>query len=83
MSHVVSSLQSALLAVIYLTGAIGGSRAIDALPIGSTPRDWDKTSCAVKHHAFGLAAPHAPDDIDGADMLIYGARRFPTGEPTQ
>jgi hypothetical protein len=63
MSHVVSSLQSALLAVIYLTGAIGGSRAVDALPIGSTPRDRDKASCAVEHHGFGLAAPHAPDDI--------------------
>src|SRR5882724_1895485 len=48
----------------YLTGAIGGSRAVDALPIGSTPRDRDKTSCGVEHHALGLAAPHAPDDID-------------------
>jgi len=59
MGHVVILPAIRPLAAIYLTGAIGGSRAVDALPIGSTPRDRDKTSCAVERDAFRPMVPYA------------------------
>jgi hypothetical protein len=37
-----------------LTGAFGGSRAVDALRIGSTPQDRDKASCAAEHLLLAL-----------------------------
>jgi hypothetical protein len=68
-----SSLQSAFDGGDYLTDGFGGSRT-QCVPcrIHSTLRDRDKNAMPCQGILLGSRAQRA-DDIDGEDLLIYGA----------
>jgi hypothetical protein len=76
-----SSLQSAFDGGDYFVSAFGNRAAVSGFiaryGIGT------RTACDVKAALRFLDAVPARDDIDGADVLIYGDARLPGGESTR